>query len=65
MNIKKSTNKALAEIEQNHRWLSEQLGATESQVSRWVNADHLSTSIIERIAGVFDMSVGEFIALGE
>jgi plasmid maintenance system antidote protein VapI len=65
MNIKKSTRKALAELGESQTWLGEQLGTTRSQVSRWVTSEHLSTSVIEKIAKVFGMTVAEFIALGE
>ncbi|MCK5127671.1 MAG: helix-turn-helix transcriptional regulator [candidate division Zixibacteria bacterium] len=63
--IKRSMRRALAKTGLKQKWIAEQLNTTEVQLSRWVNSDHLSTEIIERIAKKFSMTVVEFIKLGE
>ena len=65
MNIKRAVRRSLANIEKDQKWLAGELGTTEAQISRWVNADHLNTKIIERLANLFGLTVSEFIALGE
>ena len=65
MNIKRSTRQCLARHDMKQKDLAEKLNATEGQVSGWINAEHLSTKIIERFAKAFNMSISEFIALGE
>ncbi len=65
MNIKRSFRRCMADKGVNQRQLAESLKTTEATVSAWVNADHLSTKNIERVAKIFGMSVSEFIALGE
>lgn len=65
MNIKLSLKRALAEADRDRAWLCKQLGVYPQQLSRWVSSQHLSTAIIERIAGQFGMTILEFLELGE
>ncbi|MDH3354505.1 MAG: helix-turn-helix transcriptional regulator [Chromatiales bacterium] len=63
--IKKSIRIALAKNGQKQKWLADKIGTSEVQLSKWANKDHLNTATIEMIAMPFNMSVSEFIALGE
>lgn len=65
MVIRKAVNVALAKAGENQEWLALELSIHPAQLSRWVNADSLKSSIIERIAKVFGMTLSEFLALGE
>ena len=65
MNIKRSIRKCLAENDMMQKDLAGKLRVTESQVSVWINAEHLNTRVIEKLAKIFNMSISEFIALGE
>ena len=65
MNIKRAFRRCMADKGINQKQLATKLKTTEATVSAWVNADHLSTKNIERVADIFDMSVSEFISLGE
>lgn len=65
MNIKKSIKKALAEVEQNQKWLADQLGIGTSAVSHRINREGQNLGQIEEMAKIFNMKVSEFIALGE
>ena len=65
MIIKLSVRQALREAGQNQGWLAAKLKVRETKLSRWINSEHLSTSIIEQIAKAFNMRVGEFISLGD
>ena len=63
--IKRSLRRALAKGGRKQKWLAEQIGESEITLSRWANADHLSTGKIEKVAKPFGLSVSEFISLGE
>lgn len=65
INLKKSMAVSLAIAGQSQNWVAEQLEENKSTVSRWANADHLSTRIILRLAHLFDISVSTFIERGE
>ena len=63
--IKRSIGRALAKNGQKQKWLAAQLGVSEVQLSKWANREHINTGIIESIALQFNMTVREFLALGE
>ena len=63
--IKMSIRRALAKNGQKQIWLADKLGLHETTLSRIANSEHVNTSAIEKIAKVFDMTVIEFLALGE
>lgn len=44
--------------------LARQMGVKAPQVFRWRNQTDLRLSIVEQIAGIFDMTVSEFCELG-
>ena len=65
LNIRKAVRTALAQADKNQAWLAEQLGTTDKQVSKWVNSDHLNTSVLAKMAKPFGMTVAELLALGD
>jgi len=65
MNLSKSLKIALASSGIKNKDLAEQLGTTTQQVSNWIKRGTIKQSSIIAICNVFNMSVSEFIALGE
>lgn len=65
MNIGKSLKFALLKNDKNQSELAQQLGLRDQQISRLANAKSANGKTIEMLANAFDMSVSEFIALGE
>lgn len=66
MNIRKSIKIALIKKDKPAKWLAEQLGVTPQYLSKLQKHGHTpNTSTCEKLASIFDMSVSEFIALGE
>lgn len=65
MVIRKAARVALAKADKDQKWLAGELKVHESQLSTWINSKSLKSSVIERMAKVFDMSLSEFLALGE
>lgn len=66
MDIAKSIRVALAREAKNQTWLGDQIGATKATVSNYCKGRSKPDSDrLEQIAQLFDMTVSEFIALGE
>jgi len=66
MDIGKSIRLALADRNERQPWLAKEMGVTTAYVNRLANGGAVpGGKNIELIAGVFGMSVSEFIALGE
>lgn len=66
MDIGKSIRLALAEKNERQPWLADKMGVTRAYVNRMANGVTVpGGKTIERIAGIFGMTVSEFIALGE
>lgn len=65
MNIGKSIKIALAQGEKNTAWIAGELKISTARVSAIARAEHHNTATIQSLAGIFGMSVSEFIALGE
>ena len=66
MDIKISTDVALAQRGYSKKWLAEKLGISQTQVSRLLAEDaNLTSKSLRRLAEAFGLTVGQFIALGE
>ena len=65
LNVGKSTKIMLAKTDRNGSWLQEKLGVSRTRVSGILNSPDSGAALINRLAGLFDMPVSEFIALGE
>jgi hypothetical protein len=65
LNVGKSTKIMLAKTERNSLFLQEQLGVSRTRVSGILNSPDAGAALINKLAGLFDMPVSEFIALGE
>lgn len=65
MNIKKSLKIALAQREKSQTWLAKKLGVTHQSVSKIGATGHSNTRTIETVCKALNMSVSDFIALGE
>lgn len=65
MNVGKSTKIALVKNDRSQGWLAEQLGVSRQRATAIANSETVGAKILERLAAVFNMSVSEFIALGE
>lgn len=66
MDIGKSIRLSLAEINQRQTWLADKMGVSRAYVNRMANGVVVpGGKTIEAIAGIFGMTVSEFIALGE
>lgn len=66
MNVRKSINLALAQKDKNSLWLAERIEVSPQRLSAIKNSkSKLNMSTIEVLAKAFDMTVSEFIALGE
>lgn len=63
--IKRALNRALRARGLKQIWLADKIGIHDTTLSRWANAEHLSTQKIEKITKVLGMSVVEFLASGE
>lgn len=65
MNIGKSIKVALAKNGMRGKELAEKLGVTQSTVSLMTSRETASGSMLKQLADVFEMSVSEFVKLGE
>ena len=65
MNIGKSLRIAMAEKNVKFAWLAKELKVTPTRVRHIAQQTDCNTSLIARLAIVFNMSASEFIALGE
>lgn len=65
MNIGKSIKVALAKNGMRGKELAEKLGVTQSTVSLMTSRETATGSMLKHLADVFEMSVSEFVKLGE
>ncbi len=65
MNIGKSLKVAMAVNERDTKWVADELDASVSWVNMLKNQPGAQASTLEKLAVMFDMSVSEFVALGE
>lgn len=65
MNLKKSIKKALAENGQKQKDLATKMGVTPQQVTNWCITGKISQDNLTTMASNFDMTISEFVALGE
>lgn len=66
MDIPRSIRMCLAKDGKTQRWLGQQLGWSDQMISGVCRSKkQISLKKLEAIAGVFDLRVSEFIALGE
>ena len=65
MNISTSIRLALANKNKKAKDLAEGMGVKPQQISNWRKSGRMSADNIRAMAKFFDMSVSEFIALGE
>lgn len=65
MNLSASLRLALAKKNMKKKALAEMVGTSQQQVSNWLRTGNIKQSSLPSIASAFDMSVSEFIALGE
>ena len=65
MNIRKSIKIAMASKDVNQFELAKGIGVVPSQISKWINKGGITVKGLESLAAYFDMSVSEFIKLGE
>jgi transcriptional regulator with XRE-family HTH domain len=65
MDLSKSLRLALADSNMQKKVFAEKVGTSQQQVSNWLRTGNIKQSSLSCIASVFDMSVSEFIALGE
>jgi len=65
MDLKKSLRLALAHEGIKKSQLAERLDTSSQQVSNWLRTGKMKQSSIEDVSAAFNMSVSQFIALGE
>ncbi len=65
MDLSKSLRLAIANKGVKHKDLAEQLGTTSQQVSNWIKSGAIKQSSLVSVSGAFNLTVSEFIALGE
>ena len=65
MNIGKSLKVAMAINERNTKWVADELDASVSWVNMIKGQIGVNPRSLKRLADLFDMSVSEFVALGE
>ncbi len=65
MNLKKSLIIALAKNEKTGKELAENIGVTEGTITNMKQGRNQNMETVKKIAEYFEMSVSEFIALGE
>lgn len=65
MDLSKSLKVAIAMKGVKHKDLANQLGTTSQQISNWLKSGAIKQSSLLPISKALDLSVSEFIALGE
>ena len=65
MDLRKSLRLAIANKGIKKSQLAEKLGTSSQQVSNWLRTGKMKQSSLEEVSAAFDMSVSQFIALGE
>ena len=65
MDLSKSLRLAIASKGVKHKDLAKQLGTTSQQVSNWLKSGAIKQSSLVSISKALELSVSEFVALGE
>jgi plasmid maintenance system antidote protein VapI len=65
MNSGKSIKIAIVQNDRDSKWLAEQMDVSVSRVNALKSSASCNTETLERLANIFNMTVSEFIALGE
>lgn len=65
MNLSKSLKVAIAMKGIKHKDLAKELGTTSQQISNWLKSGAIKQSSLPPISRALNLSVSEFIALGE
>ena len=65
MNLKRSIAINLAKNDLTQQELARKIGVTQAQISGLVVRGTCTTNTLERLAAAFNMTVSEFIAVGE
>lgn len=65
MDLKKSLRMALAKRDLKKIDLARKVGTSGQQVSNWLRTGKMKQSNLVEVSAAFDMSVSEFISLGE
>jgi transcriptional regulator with XRE-family HTH domain len=65
MDLSKSLRLAIAEKGVKHKDLAKQLGTTSQQISNWLKSGAIKQSSLLPVSNALDLSVSEFVALGE
>ena len=65
MDLSKSLRLAIAKKGVKHKDLAKQLGTTSQQVSNWIKSGAIKQSSLLSVSEALDLTVSEFIALGE
>lgn len=65
MHVGRSVKVALAKQNRSQQWLADKLGISRTRTSTIANSEDAGSPLLRRLADAFNMSVSEFIALGE
>lgn len=65
MDLSKSLRLAIANKGVKHKDLAKQLGTTSQQISNWLKSGAIKQSSLLPVSKALDLSVSEFVALGE
>ena len=65
MDLSKSLKVAIAMKGVKHKDLAKQLGTTSQQISNWLKSGAIKQSSLLPVSNELDLSVSEFVALGE
>lgn len=65
MNVGKSLKVALAKREMKQVALAKKMGVGEVYISRLANSEHAGMGTVTKLAAAVEMTVSEFLALGE
>jgi DNA-binding Xre family transcriptional regulator len=65
MNLGKSLKIALIKAELSQIELAEKIGVSKQQVNNWTRADGIRSTNLNKVCNALNLSVSEFIALGE
>ena len=65
MDLKKSLRTAIFNKGIKHKDLADQLGTTTQQISNWLKSGKMKQDSMVSVSKALDLSVSEFVALGE
>lgn len=65
MNIGRSIKRLLERDGRKQLWLASQVGLSPAYMSVVANSEQCNGSLLQKLADAFDMSVSEFVAVGE